>query len=114
MRYPKVSGGTVFNDDQLNSLEKQSMDANQTIKIPIARLQQARATAAIQISTLFPSFGLQPGTTPSIGYGVSVNGSNAGTTSVLPFVAATSWISSDVAVAALSRRGCLSGQLRRS
>ena len=84
---PKGQWWTVFNDEQLNSLEQQSMDANQTIKVSIARLQQARATAAIQIATLFPSFGLQPGTSPSISYGVSVNGSNAGTSSVLPFVA---------------------------
>jgi outer membrane protein, multidrug efflux system len=64
--FPKGQWWAVFNDEQLNSLEQQSLDANQTIKIAIARLEQARATAAIQISTLFPTVGLEPGTTPTI------------------------------------------------
>jgi NodT family efflux transporter outer membrane factor (OMF) lipoprotein len=45
----------VFHDDDLNTLEKQALSANQTIKISIARLEQARAIAAIQVATLFPT-----------------------------------------------------------
>jgi outer membrane protein, multidrug efflux system len=63
---PKGQWWMVFHDDQLNALEKESLDANQTIKVSIARLEQARATAAVQLSTLFPTFGLVPGTTPTI------------------------------------------------
>jgi len=63
---PKGQWWVVFHDDQLNALEKESLDANQTMKISVARLEQARATAAVQLSTLFPTFGLVPGTTPTI------------------------------------------------
>src|SRR5882724_5361953 len=45
----------VFHDDDLNTLEKQALAENQTIKVSIAHLEQARATAAIQIATLFPT-----------------------------------------------------------
>jgi outer membrane protein, multidrug efflux system len=44
----------VFHDDDLNSLEKQTLLENQTLKISVARLEQSRALASIQISTLFP------------------------------------------------------------
>jgi outer membrane protein, multidrug efflux system len=63
---PKGQWWDVFHDDDLASLEKQALDANQTIKVAAARLEQARATAAVQISTLFPTVGLEPGTTPTI------------------------------------------------
>ena len=56
---PKGQWWVVFHDDELNALEKESLDANQTIKVAAARLEQARATAAVQISTLFPTVGLQ-------------------------------------------------------
>jgi multidrug efflux system outer membrane protein len=46
---------TVFQDDDLNNLEKQAIAENQTIKVGIAHLEQARATAAIQVATLFPT-----------------------------------------------------------
>jgi outer membrane protein, multidrug efflux system len=45
----------VFNDNDLNTFESQAIAENQTIKISIARLEQARATAAIQVATLFPT-----------------------------------------------------------
>src|SRR5712664_3516275 len=51
---------TVFRDDDLNALESQALAANQTIKISLARLEQARATAAIQVSTLFPTLSASP------------------------------------------------------
>lgn len=51
---------SVFHDDELSALEKQALDANQTIKVSAARLQQARASAAVQIATLFPTLGTAP------------------------------------------------------
>src|SRR5713101_5343869 len=58
---PKGQWWTVFHDEDLNALETQALAANQTIKISIARLEQARATAAIQVSTLFPTLNTAPG-----------------------------------------------------
>jgi multidrug efflux system outer membrane protein len=45
----------VFGDDDLNAFEAQAIGENQTIKISIAHLEQSRATAAIQVATLFPT-----------------------------------------------------------
>jgi NodT family efflux transporter outer membrane factor (OMF) lipoprotein len=50
----------VFHDDELSTLEKQALDANQTIKVAAARLEQARASAAVQIATQFPSLSTAP------------------------------------------------------
>jgi NodT family efflux transporter outer membrane factor (OMF) lipoprotein len=52
----------VFHDGDLNALEKETLQSNQTIKVSAARLEQARALAAVQVSTQFP----QLATTPSI------------------------------------------------
>ena len=95
---PKGEWWAVFHDDELSGLEKQAIDANQTIKVSIARLEQARATAAVQISTLFPTLGLTPGTTtptaerqqlsgnrPNSGF--PVNGAVQQNSFSLPFVA---------------------------
>src|SRR5712671_4069274 len=57
---PKGEWWTVFHDDDLNTLEAQALSANQTLKISLARLEQARATAAIQVATLFPSLSASP------------------------------------------------------
>ncbi len=51
---------SVFQDEELNALEKQALDANQTIKIADAHLEQARASAALQVATQFPSFSIAP------------------------------------------------------
>ncbi len=51
---------SAFHDDELSGLEKQALDANQTIKISTARLEQARASAAVQVATQFPSFATAP------------------------------------------------------
>jgi NodT family efflux transporter outer membrane factor (OMF) lipoprotein len=59
---PKGQWWAVYHDDELNALEQQAIAANQTLKISIAHLEQARATAAVQVSTLFPTVGLQPDT----------------------------------------------------
>jgi len=51
---------SVFRDDDLSALEKQAFDANQTIKVAAARLEQARASAAVQIATQFPTLSTSP------------------------------------------------------
>jgi len=51
---------SVFRDDDLSALEKQAFDANQTIKVSAARLEQARASAAVQIATQFPVLSTSP------------------------------------------------------
>src|SRR3989475_7989498 len=51
---------SVFGDDELSALEKQALDANQTIKISAARLEQARAAAGIQIATQSPTVATAP------------------------------------------------------
>ena len=50
----------VFNDATLNSLEKDALTANQTLKAATAHLEQARASAAIQVSTQFPQLATAP------------------------------------------------------
>jgi NodT family efflux transporter outer membrane factor (OMF) lipoprotein len=58
---PKGEWWAVFGDEDLNGLEKQALAENQTLKISIAHLEQARATAAIQVATLFPTLSTGPG-----------------------------------------------------
>src|SRR6266851_5644323 len=57
---PKGEWWSVFHDDDLNALETQALTANQSLKISLARLEQARAAAAIQVSTLFPTLSASP------------------------------------------------------
>jgi outer membrane protein, multidrug efflux system len=58
--FPKGDWWAVFRDDDLNALEKQALVENQTIKVSLAHLEQARATAAIQMATLFPTLSTAP------------------------------------------------------
>jgi NodT family efflux transporter outer membrane factor (OMF) lipoprotein len=51
---------SVFQDEELNALEKEALASNQTLKISMARLEQARALAAVQLSTQFPQLGVAP------------------------------------------------------
>ena len=60
---PKGEWWSVYQDQELNTLEKQALDANQTLKVSAAHLEQARATAAIQVATNFPTLGLVPTST---------------------------------------------------
>jgi NodT family efflux transporter outer membrane factor (OMF) lipoprotein len=60
---PKGEWWSVYQDQELNTLEKQALDANQTLKVSVAHLEQARATAAIQVATNFPTLGLVPTST---------------------------------------------------
>jgi len=57
---PKGEWWAIFHDDALNSLEHDALDANQTLKIAAAHLDQARASAALQVATQFPQFGTTP------------------------------------------------------
>lgn len=58
---PKGQWWAVFHDDQLDALEKEALDANQTIKVAGAHLEQARASAAVEVATRFPTFSAAPG-----------------------------------------------------
>jgi outer membrane protein, multidrug efflux system len=51
---PKGSWWTMFGDDELNQYESQAVQANQTIEIARNQLEQARASARITESGLFP------------------------------------------------------------
>src|SRR5215471_20290054 len=57
---PKGEWWSVFHDEELDALVKQTLDANQTIKVAAARLEQARASAAVQIATQFPTLATAP------------------------------------------------------
>jgi multidrug efflux system outer membrane protein len=57
---PKGQWWAVFHDSDLDGLEAQALAANQTLKVSIARLEQARATAAIQVAALFPTLSTVP------------------------------------------------------
>jgi len=58
---PKGQWWTVFRDNDLDALETQAIAANQTIRISLARVEQARANAAIQVSTVFPRLSTEIG-----------------------------------------------------
>jgi multidrug efflux system outer membrane protein len=57
---PKTAWWNVFHDDELNGLETELLAANQTLKLSVAHYQQARASAAVQNATLFPTLGVAP------------------------------------------------------
>jgi len=57
---PKTAWWTVFHDDELTGLESDLLAANQTLKVSLAHYQQARASAAVQNATLFPTLGVAP------------------------------------------------------
>ena len=57
---PKTTWWTIFHDDELNNLETDLLAANQTLKVSVAHYQQARASAAVQNATLFPTLGVSP------------------------------------------------------
>jgi outer membrane protein, multidrug efflux system len=57
---PKTAWWGVFHDDELNGFENDLLAANQTLKVSLAHYQQARASAAVQNATLFPTLGVAP------------------------------------------------------
>lgn len=50
----------IFQDETLNGLERDALSANQTLKVAAAHLEQARASAALQVSTQFPQVSTSP------------------------------------------------------
>jgi len=57
---PKTEWWTLFHDDELNGLETELLAANQTLKVALAHFDQARASAAVQNATLFPTVTTDP------------------------------------------------------
>ncbi len=57
---PKTDWWTLFHDDELNGLETELLASNQTLKVSYAHLEQARASAAVQNATLFPTASVGP------------------------------------------------------
>ncbi|HXP59205.1 MAG TPA: efflux transporter outer membrane subunit [Dongiaceae bacterium] len=57
---PKGNWWEVFGDPKLNDLESKAVDANQSLKAAVARVDQARATARVARSELLPGLNLDP------------------------------------------------------
>jgi len=57
---PKGSWWTLFGDPELNQYEEQAMASNQTLKAAVSRLAEARATARVTASGLYPELDLGP------------------------------------------------------
>ena len=55
---PKTAWWAVFRDEELNGLENDLLAANETLKVALAHYRQARASAAVQNATLFPTVGV--------------------------------------------------------
>jgi outer membrane protein, multidrug efflux system len=89
---PRTGWWTVFRDEELNDLENQLLDANQTLKVALAHYDQARASAAIQNAQLFPTVGVNPSAARqrysknrATGTGFPITGSVTQNSYVLPF-----------------------------
>ncbi len=57
---PKGAWWEVFRDDTLNELQRRAEAANQDLKAAVARVDQARATARVARSELFPTVDANP------------------------------------------------------
>src|SRR5881397_2909600 len=57
---PKGAWWEVFRDDTLNELQRRAEAANQDLKAAVARVDQARATARVAHSELFPTVDANP------------------------------------------------------
>ncbi len=55
---PKGAWWEIFGDAELNRLEQQAATANQSLRAAVARFEQARATADVARSGLFPRIGV--------------------------------------------------------
>ena len=73
---PKTEWWGVFHDEELNGLEKDLLASNQTLKVSVAHYQQARASAAVQNATLFPTVGVGPTASRQRYSGTRSTGSN--------------------------------------
>lgn len=57
---PKGAWWEIFADDTLNDLQRRAAEANQELKAAVARVEQARATARVARSELFPVVNFEP------------------------------------------------------
>lgn len=57
---PRGSWWTVFGDEELNRYEEQALKANQTLQSAVARLSEARASARVTRSGLYPELDVNP------------------------------------------------------
>jgi outer membrane protein, multidrug efflux system len=57
---PKTAWWTLFHDDDLDGMETELLASNQTLKVALANFDQARASAAVQNATLFPTLSVDP------------------------------------------------------
>ena len=57
---PKGNWWEIFGDTNLNALESQALSANQQLQAAVARVDQARSTARVARSPLWPSLSLDP------------------------------------------------------
>lgn len=57
---PKGEWWSVFQDSDLTTLEQEALRANQSVQAAMAQLEQSRATAAVQVSTLYPALSAGP------------------------------------------------------
>jgi len=73
---PKTTWWTVFHDDELNGLENNLLGSNETLKVALAHYHQARAAAAVQNATLFPTVGVSPAAGRQRYSGTRATGSN--------------------------------------
>ena len=104
---PKGEWWAVFHDDTLSSLEKDALSANQTLKVAAAHLEQARASAAIQVATQFPQLATAPSATRQ-----RLSGNRAKVSSAIPSVPLTQ--SSYTLPFTVSYEADLFGRRRRS
>jgi NodT family efflux transporter outer membrane factor (OMF) lipoprotein len=86
---PKGTWWTIFQDDELNALEAQAADANQSVKVAVAQYEQARALTALALSAIYPQISVSPQAERERLSANRVNGSTAVTATVvtLPFTA---------------------------
>jgi len=89
---PKTSWWSLFHDDDLNGLEIDLLAANQTLKVALANFAQARASAAVQNATLFPTLAIDPAAsrqrysgTRATGSGIPLTGPVTQNSYSLPF-----------------------------
>jgi outer membrane protein, multidrug efflux system len=73
---PKTAWWSVFHDDELNGLETELLASNQTLKSALAHYDQARASAAVQNATLFPTVATEPSAARQRYSGTRSTGSN--------------------------------------
>jgi multidrug efflux system outer membrane protein len=74
---PKGSWWTLFDDPELNQYEERAMSSNQTLKAAVSRLAEARATARVTASGLYPELDLGPSVSRQV---LSANRPAIGTT----------------------------------